>query len=306
MRSPATATAVGAHGGSANGGGSAARQRATGTSSPGRRPGGGFAAAPLARKRVTVGPRRAASRPRRPARRRGMGDGDVRQRLRPGRTGGGRPRERGDRGLDGVRPRPPLLRVPRPLHRSGDDPGQPGRPGRDRRRRPHVGPVRSVPRPAAGVPVQRERVRRPERRARQRRRQPRRVPRPVAGIAIERRQPRRAIIGRRRQRAEQLGAVRHPRGPFVERALRNARTDGRGRLDGGDGHPVQEPPLSGARGRGRAALGLPDHARDPREVRGAVVVADLARGGGAVDAVRRPWRDSPICPAAAIWRSCRS
>ena len=51
----------GGTGGSANGGGSAARQRATGTSSPGRRPGGGFAAAPLARKRVTVG--RAAQPP---------------------------------------------------------------------------------------------------------------------------------------------------------------------------------------------------------------------------------------------------
>ena len=36
-------------------GGSPARQRPTGTSSPGRRLGGGFAAAPLARKRVTVG-----------------------------------------------------------------------------------------------------------------------------------------------------------------------------------------------------------------------------------------------------------
>ena len=42
--------------GAGNGDGSGARQRATGTSSPGRRLGGGFAAAPIARKRVTVGP----------------------------------------------------------------------------------------------------------------------------------------------------------------------------------------------------------------------------------------------------------
>ena len=98
---------------------------------------------------------------------------------------------------------------------------------------------------------------------------------------------RRIESGRQRQRHEQLGTVRHPRRPVLGRAVRHRRPGRRGRLDGRDADPVQEPALSVAGGRTGSPLGLPDHPHHPRQVGGAVVVADLAGRGRPAHAVRR-------------------
>ena len=223
-----------------------------------------------------------AARDRRAARRFRLGDRHPHHGLHPDRAHRGSAGHRGDRGVDGVRQRPPLLRLLRPLHPARGDAHQSGRPRGDPRRRPHVGAVRPVPRPAARVPVRGERLRRAGRLARERRRQHRvlAVERQFVGHAGQRR------IETGRQRHEQLGTVRHPRRPVVERALRHGRPDRCRRLDRRDADPVQEPALSVARRRTGPPLGLPDHPHHPRQVGGAVVVADLAGRGRPAHAVR--------------------
>ena len=193
--------------------------------------------------------------------------------------------------MDGLRQRPSLLRLLRPLHAPRDHAHQPGRPRGDPRRRSHVDPVRPVPRPAARVPARGERLRCAGRLARERRRQHRvlAVERQLVGQSGQR------SAAQRRQRHEQLGAVRHPRRRLVERAVRHRRPGRRGRLDGRDADSVQEPAVSVA-GLGAAApLGLPDHPDHPRQVGGAVVVADLARCGRSAHAVRHArWSVRPV------------
>ena len=110
------------------------------------------------------------ARDRRPPRRLGVGDRRPPHELRPDRTHRGCAGHGGDRGVDGVRQRPSLLRLLRPLHAARDHAHQPGRPRGDTRRRPHVDPLRPVPRPAARLPVRGERLRGAGRLARERRR----------------------------------------------------------------------------------------------------------------------------------------
>ena len=255
-----------------------------------------------------VHPRRASTRRggvdlraathRRTSRRHGLVVPHADHRLRADQPGGGRPRHGADGGLDRLRPRPPLRRLPRPLLRPRHHPGDAGgaRPGKGRR--PHGGAVRPVPRSATRLPVLRERLRRAERRDRERRR---------GGVAEP--QPRRAVerrIGRRRRRERRAerrererrglarpglhGGIRHPRRPLLGRAVRSRRAPRRGRVDGGDGHPVQEPALSVAVREPDAPLGLPDQPQHPGEVRVAGLVPRLHRRRGPADADGGPRR----------------
>ena len=104
------------------------------------------------------------------------------------------------------------------------------------------------------------------------------VPRPAAGVRLHRERLRRA--GRRHPQHARLrprprgGAARRH---VVGRAVRHGRRARRRRVHRGDGHPLQELPLPAAR-RGRAApVGAADRAHHRRQGRGRPLVAHLAR-----------------------------
>ena len=178
-------------------------------------------------------------------------------------------------------PRPPLPRLLRALLGPRHHPGEPGGARPVDGRRPDGGPVRPVPRPAARLPVLGERVRRAGRLDRQRRRERVAQPQPASGGRAADRAAEGGGGGGggggRRGRRQLPGRVRHPGRPFLGRAVRGRRGPRRGRLDGRDGHPLQEPPLPGAGRRPAAPLGPPDQPQHPREVRVARLVARLAR-----------------------------
>ena len=95
--------------------------------------------------------------------------------------GGRRSRDGADRGVDRLRPRPPLPRLLRALLRPRHHPGEPGGARPVDGRRPYGGAVRPVPRSAASLPVLGERLRRAGRLDRQRRRGARRAAAPASG-----------------------------------------------------------------------------------------------------------------------------
>ena len=189
-----------------------------------------------------------------------------------------RARHRDHGGVHRLRQHQHLSRFPRALHQSEHDARESYGPRPGARRRCLLGLFRPLSRPAAGVRVHGQPLRRADRRD------------------TELARWRRRFWWRRWRRWRAARILRSAAGRcVVGRAVHERRPTGFGRIHGGDGHSVQEPALPAARRQHAAPLGFADRPAHPRQERDGRLVAGLPRGGRVSAADGRARRhDRPV------------